>query len=65
MPAVKKTITLMDMRCVNGNPEHSFKVVKLQNSIKFRIGEHLNEDRVKNMCMHGVWTVNITPYKRT
>jgi hypothetical protein len=63
-----KTLTVMDMRTTNGDPKSAFKVVKLQNSVYYTIGEYLSKGQVDNLCKNGPsgtgWVVNIIPFKR-
>lgn len=60
----KRIITLMDMRSINGNPENSFKVVKLQNTASYKIGEFISETMVVSLCKSDHTTVNIIAFKK-
>ena len=45
---MKKKLILEDLRTVNGNPDHSFRVKKVVNSIDYKVGEILSSDTIKN-----------------
>ncbi len=64
---MKKTLTVADLRGVNSDPKHAFKVVKVTNDISFKIGEYVSEHDLKTLFEVGSqmsWTVNIVPWKR-
>ncbi len=46
---MKKKLIVEDLRSVNGNPEHSFRVKKVVNSIKFHVGEILSSYVVESL----------------
>ena len=59
----KKVLTVEDLRSVNSNPDHAFRVVKIVNSILFVVGTTLGDTTVNDRCKMVDWTVNIIPKK--
>ena len=58
----KKSLTVEDLRMVNAGEAAAFRVVKVQNSLSFRIGELLSRRDIENRCTNN-WTVNVVPKK--
>ncbi len=58
----KRTITLMDMQSILGSAD--YKVVKLQNTVNYEIGEFLSKSAVDGLCKSNHTTVNIIAYKK-
>ena len=58
----KKTLTVEDLRMVNAGEDAAFRVVKVQNSLNYRIGELLSRRDIENRCTKN-WTVNVVPKK--
>jgi hypothetical protein len=58
----KKSLTVEDLRMVNTNKDAAFRVVKVQNSLRFKIGEILSENNIERHCDNS-WTVNIVGKK--
>jgi len=56
---IKKTITVTDLRNVNGDSDASFKVAKITNSVDYTIDEYMSVDEVQVLCNKPDWTVNI------
>lgn len=59
----KKVLTVEDLRSVNSNSDHAFRVVKIVNSILFVVGTTLADTTVNDRCKMVDWTVNIIPKK--
>ena len=55
----KKTLVVEDLRSVNSNPDHAFRVVKLVNTVRFVIGSVISEHDVKTYANRQHWTVNV------
>jgi hypothetical protein len=59
----KKTITLEDLRSVNSNPDHAFRVQKVVNSTEFTVGQLVSKREADNLCLSAPWTVNLVAKK--
>ncbi len=62
--AIKKTLNVEDMRNVNHMPQNAFKVKKMVNTTKFKVGQYLTENQLNTFCDMPDWTVNVTEFKR-
>ncbi len=62
--AIKKTLNVEDMRNVQPYASECFKVKKMVNTTKFKVGQYLTENQLNTFCDMPDWTVNVTEFKR-
>lgn len=56
----KKHLWLKDLRGKSNTDETAFEVTKIQNSVRYYIGEYLDQPEVERLCTNHDWTVTIT-----
>lgn len=56
----KKHLWLKDIRGKSNSDASAFEIVKLQNTVRYYIGETLDENEAERLCKNHDWTVTIT-----